>query len=109
MVSAARLGAQMFTGDATKQTAALVLVFGSGQTSLDLCATCLLRWHHRRPSDGKEHDSGDLRRLVSNPTPQPFNLTDAQRAWLHEACCLDEQGPGSAVGVIVELKPLPTR
>ena len=73
-VCAARLGVDLFDNPAslalladgaTVQTGALLLVFGSGQASIDLCATALLRWLGELPPAGKEHDYRDLRELVA--------------------------------------------
>lgn len=50
------------TDGATIQTGALLMVFGSSQTSIDLCATALLRWLGDVSQPGWEHDFEDLRR-----------------------------------------------
>jgi hypothetical protein len=73
-VSAARLGVQLFddpssVGDpgdsATAETGAMLMVFGGGQTSVDLCASAFLRWRgHPRTEANREHDFGNLKHLV---------------------------------------------
>lgn len=75
-VSAARLGARMFrdpasvgADGATAQTAALVLVSGSGYASFDLCATAWMRWHGLNPARAndqeREFDAGDMVRAIN--------------------------------------------
>jgi hypothetical protein len=86
-VSAAKLGASLFdttemlasvASSATVQTAGLLMVFGSGQTSIDLCATALLRWQGVLPGEGREHDFGTLKRQVERGL---VRLTPEERAW----------------------------
>lgn len=86
-VAAARLGAEMFDSPsalsvladgATVQTGALLMVFGSGQTSIDLCATALLRWLGDVPPAGREHDFEDLRRRVKDGRT---SLTKSEQQW----------------------------
>lgn len=77
LVSAAHFGASLITDPIQHQpVAAAVLVFGCGQTTIDLCATCLLRWHGKPPRPGKEWDFAQLSTGVGN-----LPLTPAQRAW----------------------------
>jgi hypothetical protein len=89
-VGAARLGASLFdtpevlatvAGGATVQTAGLLSVFGSGQTSIDLSATALLRWHGFLPDGAREHDFGNLKNRVANGT---VRLTEAEKDWFDE-------------------------
>lgn len=71
-VASARLGAELFMNpnllaepsSATVQTGGLMMTFGSGQTSLDLCASALLRWIGDVPKVGRDHDFGNLRERV---------------------------------------------
>ena len=86
-VAAARLGAELFNGPsslavladrATVQTGALLMVFGSGQTSIDLCATALLRWLGDVPRSGREHDFEDLRRRT---TDGRISLANGEQQW----------------------------
>lgn len=50
---------------ATIETTALVVVFASGKTSIDMCSTALLRWHGDVPTrPDREHDFADLKRKV---------------------------------------------
>jgi hypothetical protein len=86
-VAAARLGAELFdcpsalsvlSDGATVQTGALLMVFGSGQTSIDLCATALLRWLGDVPRVGREHDFEDLRRRVKDGRT---SLTKGEQQW----------------------------
>ena len=69
-VASSRLGAELFKQPelleprgATVETAALVMVFGSGQTSIDLCAASVLRWHGNVPSRN-EYDFRSLRKAI---------------------------------------------
>ena len=86
-VSAAQFGARFFgdptqvaplTDSATAQTAAMMLVFGCGQASIDLCASSLLRWQGILPKQGRDHDFGDLTRQVSTGA---VTLAPKQRRW----------------------------
>ena len=86
-VAAARLGAELFDGPsslavladgATVQTGALLMVFGSGQTSVDLCATALLRWLGDLPRSGREHDFEDMRRRI---TDGRISLFKGEQQW----------------------------
>lgn len=86
-VAAARLGAELFNSPsalgvladgATVRTGALLMVFGSGQTSIDLCATALLRWLGDLPPAGREHDFEDLRRRVLGGRT---SLTKSEQEW----------------------------
>lgn len=86
-VAAARLGSELFNqptvlgahaDGATVQTGALLMVFGSGQASIDLCATALLRWFGDIPPAGREHDFEDLRRRV---TDGRTSLNQGERRW----------------------------
>ncbi|MDF1597863.1 MAG: hypothetical protein P1T08_17420 [Acidimicrobiia bacterium] len=86
-VAATRLGAELFDSPgalgvfadgATVQTGALLMAFGSGQTSIDLCATALLRWLGAVPPPGREHDFGDLRQRVEDGR---VRLTKDEQSW----------------------------
>jgi hypothetical protein len=86
-VSAAWLGVELFgnpqwlavsADEATVQTGALLLVFGSGKASVDPCATALLRWSGVLPREGREHDFRDLQRLAADGT---VSLSGSQRRW----------------------------
>jgi hypothetical protein len=80
LVSAAHFGADLFENPTIHEpTAAMVLVFASGQTSIDLCATALLRWHGDLPPEGQEWSFSQLRKKAST-----LKLSDAQEAWYHE-------------------------
>jgi hypothetical protein len=83
-VVAAQLGAYLYeqpatvpTDSASTQTAAMMLVFGCGQASIDLCASCLMRWKHQVRSDG-EWDFGQLRNWV---TKNRHRLSVAEASW----------------------------
>ncbi len=86
-VSGAKLGVSLFdtpellasvASPATVQTAGLLMVFGSGQTSIDLCASALLRWQGVLPDEGREHDFGNLKSKVDRGLPR---LSPEERVW----------------------------
>ncbi len=86
-VAASRLGEVLYehpealavwASGATVQTAALMMVFANGQTSIDLCATALLRWHGDLPRPGFEHDFGDLQRRLADGR---VTVSTDQREW----------------------------
>lgn len=56
-----------------------MLTFASGKTSIDLCATALLRWLGHRPTQpDREHDFGALGRRLSN---RSVKVSSRQRNW----------------------------
>ena len=86
-VAAACLGVELFDSPSslslladgvTVQTGALLMVFGNGQTSIDLCSTALLRWLGDVPQPGREHDFEDLRRRI---TDGRISLTKDEQQW----------------------------
>jgi hypothetical protein len=92
-VSVAALGADLFrrgrtdgyaqeTIGADQETfdlAAMAMVFVSGATSIDLCASALMRWHGQTPKDNPQFDLDDLRAECDRETVQP---TPTQSEWL---------------------------
>ncbi len=89
-VVASRLGAGLYAeptivgilaDPGSVETAALVLVFGSGQASMDLCATSLLRWNGIEPPKNKEFDVGELSTKIKKGL---IGLSPPQRAWFDQ-------------------------
>ena len=87
-VAASKLGVSLFdqpeslsvwARGATVQTAALMMVFGNGQTSIDLCASSLLRWHGHAPKPGRDYDFTDLQRLIGDGH---LSLNAREAAWV---------------------------
>lgn len=66
---------------ASIQTAALMIVFGNGQASMDQCATSLLRWNGRLPDEDREHDVGDLKKEIKNKN---IKLNQRQQDWFQK-------------------------
>lgn len=99
-VSAANLGPSLFqaarnppvTGPlavdgATIETAALVVVFAAGKTSIDMCSTALLRWHGDVPTrSDREHDFADLKKKVK---AKQLILSPPLRKWFGAVQQLD--------------------
>ena len=89
-VVVARLGADLHADPRTlaeiasegvvQTTVAPLMVYGSGQTSIDLCASALLLWHGDLPKRTPGHDFGDLRWRVARDEPK-VKLTKGQQDW----------------------------
>jgi hypothetical protein len=95
-VSVASLGVRMFKdpssfaepGDsATPQKAAMLMVFGGGKTSIDLCASALLRW--RGVVSGDQKREPDLHRL-NQEIKKGFGLASSTK-WYDEVMSADGQ------------------
>jgi hypothetical protein len=84
-VAASRLGATLYEdpqlldsqNGVVVRNGALVMVFGCGLASVDLCASALLRWAGHPPSKN-DHDFEDLRRMVKE---DDVALTSPEMKW----------------------------
>ena len=87
-VAASRLGVLLFDtpetlaiweSGATVQIAGLMTALGSAQTSIDLCATALLRWHGHIPPENREWDFNNLLDRLADGR---VSLTTNEQEWV---------------------------
>ncbi len=69
----------IWASGATVQIAGLMTALGSAQTSIDLCATALLRWHGHIPPENREWDFKDL---LGRLSAGRVSLTTSEQEWV---------------------------